>query len=545
MLQQQQQQSPTTTITTTPTTLRTQRAFVAQESSRNKEFLGAMTLSNLRPQCITEYLQVGDNLAVQLQVHPITAPASKETGVSEYWFCDRHLQEVLQLIKKPLFDWMQESREDEKQKKNHEPKILTGNTIRLVYTFKKNPTRQYFLIMNLDSGAKSHINKRFQNLCLKSEKIVVFVCRKEKGFSPLLTAVSSSANKTSETSQTLTISDYFGGCDNNEEQPGSVSSQSGDDKLTKREKLKTIVSREKRFRSRKRNTQHLVAKSKVPEVPEDQDSLKSPKKLAENKNKVSNTDENSKSRKSSNSCKNAKLVNEKGSNDDLVNKKIVNKRNCIKELDSDGSTSSCENLPYYGFSKSSNSEDHYISSSFEQDLDFESSYGGSPVKSPSKLSSIGNISASTDATLNQSDMNKNETKTKENCEKMKLQGLKDSYSLKTVLCSEENSDIDSVNINVLNLTPNQILLLVKDSKQYLRNIFQGKGISWRHKMYKNGGTDRLQLNYLCFWGCLSSSQLDSIMEEIGMSSKQINKSDKYQTGIDLKVPILKKKEELE
>ena len=216
-------------------------------------------MSNIKfcHQCITEYVQVREHV-VQLQIHPINNNLPTQSCQQpQFWFKDRHLQEVIQLIKISLFKRSETTSTIPDKEKKDEPiySILTGNTIRLVYTFKKNPTRQYFLIMN---NCENNFDQ-FENFHLKNEKMVIFVCQIEKRIENLLKAVNDTEGLTSS-QQTLSISSYFtqlpqNNTENSQQNLDNPETKESSDicssDSSKKEKLKLIVSRVKRLRQKK------------------------------------------------------------------------------------------------------------------------------------------------------------------------------------------------------------------------------------------------------------------------------------------------------
>lgn len=505
--------------------------------------------------CITEYVQVQGHV-VQLQIHPISCNSSNQSCQPHFWFKDRHLQEVIQLIKIPLFKRSECSVSDKDKKE--EPasySILSGNTIRLVYTFKKSPARQYFLIMN---DCENNLGQ-FENFHLKSEKLVIFVCQIEKGIENLLKAVNDSEGLTSS-QQTVSISSYFSqlpqskNTENSQQRVGNPETKDSSDicntDTSKKEKLKSIVSRVKRLRQ-KRTSKHKSCQRLAESRDGEKITNPASTSLEANGQCEVSSPPHSDILKESNHTLNSNLASDNWVQNLSFNGASLSDSLLSYESDrfsqdnnSDGSTSSDENLPYYGISDKCSDAGGLSSVSSNLESDFQpNSLLASPPNSPTKFGSCPVYSHPSSVSANQTGDSKS-GKIKSRCKKKALKAprvkeLKDSKA-KPEDSKEGASGSRFGIMNVHNLTPKQIMRLVKESEDYLRKIFEGKTASWRHEMYKTGGPERHRLNFQCQFGNLSPKQLDIIMEGLfNIFCKKHLKYEDYVSKVMLAEAIIK------
>ncbi|XP_041353431.1 uncharacterized protein LOC121371534 [Gigantopelta aegis] len=159
----------------------------------------------------TIYVRVLKWKAFQVEIHPIklssTSPCQLETAA---WFQDRHMQEVLMLLKDIMQERAMLKSKDLDTIKMAKSEILTGSTVRLGYSFKRKEEHQICLLPadfsdTHNSEADSDVTSRYRNLVLHSEKLVVYTYPLERSSQQNMIQLLSHQSQ----SQKVSISNYF------------------------------------------------------------------------------------------------------------------------------------------------------------------------------------------------------------------------------------------------------------------------------------------------------------------------------------------------
>ncbi|KAK3595552.1 hypothetical protein CHS0354_021661 [Potamilus streckersoni] len=171
----------------------------------------------------TYYVRVGEKLVVLLELHSVHDSKGQQVDSELDWFQKIHLQELLQLVQDVIQQRVEQvaTAKQAVAKTTSPSGILTGDSLRLVYTFKKRPGHQVCLIFKSDHDSRGQQeeeeeeekgdNPGRKNLTVFQDKIIVFVCqRKQEGLhemSKLLKVLGDIGQQTG--SQTVSISSYF------------------------------------------------------------------------------------------------------------------------------------------------------------------------------------------------------------------------------------------------------------------------------------------------------------------------------------------------
>lgn len=174
------------------------------------EMEGGRRFYNYRNTLLTKYIKVNDKKAIQVEIQRSASDSSlKKTSAKRVE--RKHLKEIESLLKDVIIHQIEN--EDRKSKKHlTECKILTGEIVRLGYTFKKKPENQILLLS--DESDEDEFYAR--SLKIYSEKLVVFYYPLDQEDSPgSNTAMSqmvralNSGNLSQSQTGTVSISSYF------------------------------------------------------------------------------------------------------------------------------------------------------------------------------------------------------------------------------------------------------------------------------------------------------------------------------------------------
>ncbi|KAL3873128.1 hypothetical protein ACJMK2_036283 [Sinanodonta woodiana] len=172
----------------------------------------------------TYYVKAGEKLVVLLELHSVNDNKGQQVHSELDWFQDVHLLELLQLVQDVIQQRVEQVLATSKHqlavaKATSPSDIITGNSLRLVYTFKKRQGHQICLISESDKDSKgqqeekekNRDNPDRKNYTVFQEKIIVFVCQRKQGsphgMSKLLKVLGDMGQQTG--SQTVSISSYF------------------------------------------------------------------------------------------------------------------------------------------------------------------------------------------------------------------------------------------------------------------------------------------------------------------------------------------------
>ncbi|XP_064601594.1 uncharacterized protein LOC135467708 [Liolophura sinensis] len=163
---------------------------------------------------LTDYLRVNHYKVLQLEVHPLNlSPVqSRPQQKNVIWFADRHLQEIVQLVKDIA---IKRSSLAAKEAMNTTSQLLTGQTVRLGYAFREKKEHQSCLILRdnlpysdeFSEGKKAPMSGRYRNYQVHREKMVIYVLPLEKGRPSGVQKILSALND--EKKMQVEISDYF------------------------------------------------------------------------------------------------------------------------------------------------------------------------------------------------------------------------------------------------------------------------------------------------------------------------------------------------
>ncbi|XP_046579793.1 uncharacterized protein LOC124287339 [Haliotis rubra] len=228
-------------------------------------------MSVRRQRYFTTYVRVQKWKALQLEVHPM----SSENSDLSMQFEDRHFQEVLQLLRGPIFERVK-LKKHEITKDMVKSDIMTGPIVRLGYDFRAKPEYETCLLpisqplYTSDSEEDQQAwTCGYRSLSLHHEKLVVYSCLlKEKSshssMAQIMSAMSTECSS-SQQPQKVSISSYFhrvvppGGSPAKSSQPSTstpggarshVTTTTGQDEEatvppsdTRKRKLKSIIKR--------------------------------------------------------------------------------------------------------------------------------------------------------------------------------------------------------------------------------------------------------------------------------------------------------------
>ncbi|XP_071079963.1 uncharacterized protein [Haliotis cracherodii] len=172
-------------------------------------------MSVRRQRYFTTYVRVQKWKALQVEVHPMS---SENTDLS-WHFEDRHFQEILQLLRGPIFERVK-LKKHEIKKDMAKSNIMTGPTVRLGYDFRAKPEYETCLLpisqplYTSDSEEEQQAwTSGYRSLSLHHEKLVVYSCLlKEKSSQSSMAqilSVMSTECSSSQQPQKVSISSYF------------------------------------------------------------------------------------------------------------------------------------------------------------------------------------------------------------------------------------------------------------------------------------------------------------------------------------------------
>ncbi|KAL5009105.1 hypothetical protein ScPMuIL_014686 [Solemya velum] len=151
------------------------------------------------PHLIKKYVRVDDRWLVQAEFQVMPSGSTSEACRSQYgWFQDRHLQEILQLLKGVLVQKVNTAKEKGSSTKlPSADTIITGTTVRFGYNFKKKLERQSCLVSSFSVGEDSphweEAGPQMSTLYIYCEKLIVIACSLEpkspQGMSQLVRAL--------------------------------------------------------------------------------------------------------------------------------------------------------------------------------------------------------------------------------------------------------------------------------------------------------------------------------------------------------------------
>ncbi|XP_067680271.1 uncharacterized protein [Haliotis asinina] len=219
----------------------------------------------------TTYVRVQKWKALQVEIHPM----SSENSDLSTQFEDRHFQEVLQLLRGPIFERVK-LKKREITKDMVKSDIMTGPTVRLGYDFRAKPEFETCLLPQSQPLYTSDSEEDqqawtcgYRSLSLHHEKLVVYSCllkekSKHSSMAQILSAMSTECSS-SQQQQKISISSYFhrvvppGGTPTKSSQPSTstpggarshATTTTGQDEVvtvppsdTRKRKLKSIVKR--------------------------------------------------------------------------------------------------------------------------------------------------------------------------------------------------------------------------------------------------------------------------------------------------------------